>query len=258
MSVEPNFLIIGANKAGTTSLYHYLKVHPDIFMSNIKEPLYFANREHESTIYDRNWCHGATNKTDLLKKMLEGYSGEKWFGEASTMYAGQADYAIAPNGVVVHDLEKRIQESQPNMKFIYVLRHPMDRMLSQYAYAKKTGSNTPPFNVAVHEGYLEKSLYFFQLERYLKCFPRANLKILIFEEFLTDIAGTLTDIFRFLDIEEIDLSGEKFIATNQSPRNDNDTFSLESFEKLIGPITEDVAKMEQFLGRSLNWDLEIR
>ena len=75
---------------------------------------------------------------------------------------------------------------------------------------------------------------------------------------MTDIAGTLTDIFRFLDIEEIDLSGEKFIATNQTPRNDNDTFSLESFEKLIGPITEDVAKMEKFLGRSLNWDLEIR
>jgi len=84
--LTPNLIIIGAQKSGTTSLHNYLDQHPDIFMAKpIKEPGYFCDFEFISN-YFRNLPNGANFKSraDILKNyMLQGYSGEQYFGESS-------------------------------------------------------------------------------------------------------------------------------------------------------------------------------
>ena len=101
MNPSPNFLIIGAQKSGTTSLYEYLKQHPDVLMSNKKETEFLA--------YDKFYLKGF----NYYEKFFSGYKGQKCVGEASTDYS---------NYVGLEKTIKRIYDFNKNMKLIYILR----------------------------------------------------------------------------------------------------------------------------------------
>ena len=115
----PNLFIIGAMKSGTTSLHEYLNEHPDIFMSNVKEPGYFAE------------CMNYYPK-DLAwyESLFKEAKGEMIIGESST------NYTKLP---ICTDVVNKIWEFNPDARFIYVMRDPIKRVISHYWHGVKYG-----------------------------------------------------------------------------------------------------------------------
>ena len=150
----PNFFIVGAPKAGTTSLYHYLDQHPDIYMSPVKEPNYFAAEIRPENFKD---LRGGT-ESDLraLREYLAGPMAEKRFGGVITEWDDylklfrnvKKETAIGEASVCYlwsKTAAQNIQAKIPNAKIIMVLRDPVDRAFSQYLQSLTGGSTRNSF-----------------------------------------------------------------------------------------------------------------
>ena len=200
----PNFLITGAMKAGTTSLYKYLNQHPGIFMSPNKEPGYMSfgdtvNCKESKNLFPNRIC--SYREYELLFQQVRD---EKAIGEATTSYL---DCLRAP---------ARIKELLPNVKLIAVLRDPAERAYSHFLYNKKVFvEDLPTLEIALKEEhnrvtdkfgyrykYLGKGLYFKHLSYYLKCFTEDQIKILLFDDLKNDPMKLLQEIFTFLEVDE--------------------------------------------------------
>jgi hypothetical protein len=119
----PNFLIIGAAKSGTTSLHHYLKQHPQVYMSQIKEPSFFAFEGTKPAIpgpWKRWAAHNFITDIQAYRSLFQGVSDEVAIGEASTIYLV---HPTAP---------QRIRHYVPDAKLIAILRDPAERAYSNY------------------------------------------------------------------------------------------------------------------------------
>jgi hypothetical protein len=203
----PNFLIIGAQKAGTTSLYHYLAQHPQIYVSPIKEPNFFAS-EGEKPDPSRP----SINDIDDYENLFDGVSDERAIGEASPWYL------YSPKA------RERIKHYIPQAKLIAILRDPAERAYSQFLHFVRDGREpTTDFVRALREeevrvrenlaaghdtgraasgAYVGRGLYHAQLEGYLELFDRSQIKVLLSEELNDDPVGTLQDVFRFLEVDD--------------------------------------------------------
>lgn len=198
----PTFLVIGAIKAGTTSLYHYLKQHPDVFMSPRKEAGYFA------VDFDRPLNEGfnryAITDVDTYRALFAGVTNEHAVGEASPQYLWSP---LAP---------AKIAAMLPNVRLIALLRNPIDRAFSSYLHLRREGGETiedfgdalraEGERVAEHLGplwrYQEVGLYARQLERYHAHFDRAQIKIFLYDDFSADPRGVLRSVFRFIGVDD--------------------------------------------------------
>lgn len=200
----PNFLITGAMKAGTTSLYNYLNQHPAIFMSPNKEPGYlsFGDTEHcEESIklFPNRVC-----SCEAYEKLFQQVEDEIAIGEATTSYM---DCLRAP---------ARMKELLPDVKLIAVLRDPAERAYSHFLYNKKMFvEDLPTLEIALSEEhnrvidrygyrykYLGKGFYFKHLSYYLKFFREDQIKILLFDDLKNDPGKLLQQIFTFLKVDE--------------------------------------------------------
>jgi len=198
----PNFFIIGAQKAGTTSLYHYLDQHPQVYMSPVKEPHFF-----EGMYSEYRWPgHRIAPVTDLRDylALFEGVSDETVIGEASTSYL----YSPRAPGL--------IKRSIPDAKLIAVLRNPADRAYSNYVHLVRLGLEPlPSFADALQaeEGrmqdkwgpmwyYKQKGYYHAQIERYFDEFDRDQVMVNLYDDLKGESFGMLRGIFRFLDVDE--------------------------------------------------------
>ncbi len=224
VSALPNFFIVGAPKAGTTSLYYYLGQHPDVYMSPVKEPNYFAEeirlcnigaqwqdwaqRENDSLqqyllgpMQEKRFGGIVSNWTDYLK-LFQNVNGEKAIGEASVCYLWSRTAA------------RNIASTTPNAKIIMVLRNPVDRAFSQYKQAVASGLIGKSFREQVRKSlnnksdqfellnpFLEFGLYYEHVKRYTERFSAENLRIYLYEEYKQAPTRTLTDIFRFLRVD---------------------------------------------------------
>jgi hypothetical protein len=189
VGVLPNFLIIGAMKAGTTSLYHYLRAHPQVFMPTVKELDFFAREPTEARgirWYARQFAGGA----DALA-----------VGEASTMYTKHPRFPGTPERIVA-----RI----PDAKLIYVVRDPLERIRSHYQHQVALGAERAPFAEAVFGDpiYLDVSRYAMQIERYLECFDRDQLLVITAERLREDRPAVVRRIYGFLGVDR------DFVAAN--------------------------------------------
>ncbi len=193
----PTFIIAGAGKSGTTSLWNYLKAHPEICMARIKEPGFFT----KSLGRDQGRGENAPSRSGKFDKGFPWYEslfincqGKKAFGEASTMYMYSED---APT------LMKRYI---PDVKLIFLLRDPVDRAYSQYWQEKKTGWDLPDFDIIVSQqhprlsNYLENSSYKKHLQRYFDCFPQEQIMILLFEDLIQDALETFNKVSSFIGV----------------------------------------------------------
>lgn len=191
----PDFLIIGAAKAGTTALYTYLSRHPQIFGSRPKEPCFFDP--------DVNWHRGRGWYGNLFSRALE----DQLCFEASTNYTRFPQVA---------DVPKRIHELMPNVKLIYMMRHPVERAYSHYLH-RFTKEVRPwhPIDVTFEDFVardpmcLDSSDYAQQIEEYLKYFPREQLLLLRQEKLDRDPSSVLETVLRFLGLPLLEL-GEEF------------------------------------------------
>jgi hypothetical protein len=179
----PNFLVIGAMKAGTTSLYHYLAQHPQIFMPRIKELDFFA--------VEGNWPRGL----DWYRRQFaDAVSGAIAVGEASTVYTKYPRYLGVPG---------RIAEHLPQARLIYLVRDPLARMRSHYAHRVAVGAERQPIDHALLNNpvYLDYSRYALQIEQYLPYFPPDRLLVLASEDLRNDRRRTIQQVFEFLGVD---------------------------------------------------------
>lgn len=178
----PNFLIVGAAKAGTTSLYEYLRQHPDVFMSPLKEPGYYWSEA--PTLED-----APIRTAEEYARLFAGVTTERAIGEATPRYL-QSPTAAA-----------RIQRDCPDARIIVALRNPADRAYSSYLGRVRDGREPRPVDEAMQPDtyYFETSLYYESLSRFFERFAR--IKVVLFDDLRADSKAVMRDLYTFLDVD---------------------------------------------------------
>ncbi|MGZ5314753.1 MAG: sulfotransferase domain-containing protein [Solirubrobacterales bacterium] len=185
----PNLIIIGGLKCGTTSIHHYLGLHPEIDMSKPKELNFFVK--------ELNW--------DLGLPWYEGRFDDRFpvRGESSPHYTNFPRY----QGVA-----QRIRDNIPDAKLLYMVRDPISRILSHWRHATGAGYETRPMaDVLMRDDqtYVTRSMYWMQLQPYLELFPREQIEIVTQEELRSDRDGTMRRAFTFAGVDP-SFSSEQF------------------------------------------------
>ena len=179
MAQLPNLIIIGSPKCGTTSLYYYLGLHPEIFMSREKELNFFME--------ERNWHRGL----DWYQAQFETSRKVSVWGEASPGYTHHPVFQGVP---------QRMYSVVPGARLIQIVRDPMKRHLSHYFHQLRLG------NIAAgrfDDDYIVMpSLQCLQLEQYLRYYKQEQILVLNQKELERNRAETLRRVFRFLEVDE--------------------------------------------------------
>lgn len=198
----PNFFIVGAANSGTTSLYGWLKQHPEVFMPALKEPHYFSQiRPADEQRYMRTYVTDSKAYLKLFRKAAR----YRAIGEASPSYLFDREAPL------------RIRSIAPHAKIIILLRDPLERAQSHYLMDVREGVQERTFYEAVKEDwsctrkgwgishlYVELGLYAEQVKRYLSIFGTEQVLILMFEH-LKRVSQNgnlaLAKVLRFLDVD---------------------------------------------------------
>lgn len=174
-------IIIGAMKSGTSSLYSYLKQHPEICSCITKEPEFFSERLGKKQ-------YKLDNYLDLFKI---DHKIHKFSLEAST---GYTKFPTEPG------VPKRIKEYGLNPKFIYIIRNPLERIRSHYNFMHEKNFS---WNNKIDSPHLiNTSSYYLQLQEYRKYFPVKDILILDFDDLKNDPKKTCQDVFQFINASE--------------------------------------------------------
>ena len=195
MNVKPNFLIIGAAKAGTTTLHEQLKGHPGIFLPEEKDFKYFDR--------DENYSRGG----DWYGNYFRNYSGQEKVGEANSEYLFSEKAA-----------ERILKDLGPEVKLIAIIRNPAERAYSEYLHQKRYGQVDRDFDYyldsangatdksgqSIYDIIVGRSHYASHIEKYLSVFSRKNLKVVILEQLKKDPQKGVNEIFDFLGVPHMD------------------------------------------------------
>lgn len=200
---QPNFFIIGAAKAATTSLSSLLALHPQAAIVRGKEPHFFS--------YDHLYRLGWQKYLGLYSHC----SGQKAIGDASTSYS-----RIRYHPAVI----ERIQQHVPDARIIYMVRHPLKRMESAYVEHVSMPGGRAGF-VSVNDAVrrqpmiVDSSRYWEVFDAYRQKFGEAKIKIVWFEDYTADTTAVFQDVCRFLEIDDSvvpDLSREHKHSRDQA------------------------------------------
>jgi len=214
-SLLPQFLLVGAAKSGTTSLFHYLNQHPDIFIPPRKECRFFSQMP-------RNFVGGevAAFQNDVIKTIDEYRA--LFVGNRSKVKGDISNDYLFYYKESVGNIKKYL--SVNNLKIIIILRNPTDRAYSNYLHAVRLLSEPLSFEQAiVYEPYrkkmnyawpflyVETGMYYQQVKHYLANF--SQVKIFMYEELAKETF--LTELFNFLEVDRVrlDISCKHNIAT---------------------------------------------
>lgn len=200
--VLPDFVIIGAQRAGTTSLYSHLTKNPSVIRAQCKEIHYFDVNPHRP----RWWYRAHFPRRSQIE---DGFDERRITGEATPRYL------YHPGA------DERLHALLPNAKLIVLLRNPAERALSHYFFLYGKDAPLHELREAVEreaealvrgvaatdrgESYLRRGIYVEQLERWLRLFPRSQMLVLQSERFSAETRETMESVFRFLEIR-VDLA----------------------------------------------------
>jgi len=287
MEKWPNLFIVGAPKAGTTSLHEYLKKIPGIYMSTVKEPYYFC----KTMIPEDHYITPIRDKKQYLG-LFDSAKEEKIIGESSIWYLSDPDSAIL------------IHQKTPNAKIIILLRDPVERAFSHYLMHKgrkkyELLSFHEQMQKEIRDGLdyripnirLVAGFYYNDIKRFLEIFGRNQVKIIIFEEFIINTKEILGEILEFLGVAfsldkfEIEVYNpavvSKFPLVNEvlnislvekirqklipeptqrylkkklfKELKNKNSMTIEDRNFLKNYYFEDVKKLSQFFGKKLPW-----
>lgn len=243
--IRPNFFIIGAAKAATTSLSSLLDSHPQVTMVQGKEPHFFSYDQ----FYKLGWL-------EYLKR-FDHCLDEKAVGDASTSYS-RIRYHPCTVG--------RIKEHVPNARIIYMVRHPLQRMESAYVehLCTPAGQVFASINDAVRRQpmIVDSSRYWEVFDAYRQTFDEAKIKIVWFEEYISKPTAVFQDVCRFLGIDDSVIPDFECERTNSRENaaarmarlgrksiQVNTTWDIETREWVINQIREDNCRFLAHLGR---------
>lgn len=179
----PDFLVIGAMKAGTTSLCSDLETHPEIFIPSVKEP--------------HTLCLNSVLQPEGLKKyaaLFRGATDSQICGEGSTGYSKLPSHGGVP--------ERAIRVLRKDLKLIYIVRDPVSRALSHHYHLYRTGGAPAGFLEAVRTipAITDISRYSMQLEPWIERYGRDQLLVVRFEDYVQYRDQTLAEVFSFLGV----------------------------------------------------------
>jgi len=237
MSGFPNFFIVGAARAGTTSFSRYLAGHPDVYMSPVKEPHFFATEVDPEKFRDgfpRREDPGEYFKTHPLQptgciyvreskqyeQLFACAEGQAAIGEASVSYLYSKTAA------------RRIREASPGARILIFLRNPIDRAYSHYLIDHPETSVTsedflqavarddasPKKGWGISNLYVELGLYFEQVKRFQDAFPPEQVKVLFYDDYQQDTRKAMADICDFLGLRMADPDSIAYDWLNRSHR----------------------------------------
>jgi hypothetical protein len=178
----PNLLVIGGLKCGTTSLHHYLNLHPQITMTRPKELNFF--------VAELNWSMGP----DWYSAHFDPAAEVR--GETSPHYT---------NRPRLGGVAERIREVAGDVRLVYMVRDPIERLLSHYVHNVGGGYEERPLEEALAGGggsYVQRSRYAFQLEPYLEAFGADRIAVVAQDELAGERDATLRRVFGFLGVDE--------------------------------------------------------
>lgn len=180
--MQVNFMIIGAQKCGTTTLFEILNNHPLIVGCDPKEPHFFST--------SKDWRSNLAEYHSFFKEK----EGALYF-EASTTYT----FYPLRNLCIWDD----IFDYNPNMKFIYIVRNPVDRIVSSYMHTYERGFTDLDIEGALIEEriYIELTRYYTQISPYIRKFGRDNVMIIDFEDFIYKKEIVLEQVSEFLSVD---------------------------------------------------------
>jgi hypothetical protein len=178
----PNLVVIGGLKCGTTSLHHYLNLHPEIGMSRPKELNFFVE--------ELNWDLGV----DWYRSHFPANRAVR--GETSPHYTNRPRF----EGVA----DRMLSTLGRDIRLIYMVRHPIDRLLSHYLHSVGGGYENRPLPEAVADSraaYVQRGLYAFQLEPYLQIFGAERILVVSREELGQERDATVRRAFEFCGVD---------------------------------------------------------
>lgn len=246
----PDFLVLGAQKAGTTALYEYLRRHPQISGPSWKEVSFF----------DRHWARGESWYRGNFPNVAR--TRGKHVGEASPSYVF---HPLAP---------QRVQEVVPEARLIVLVRNPVDRALSQYNHEVALGREALPFEEALDaeeerlrgeqermaadpryfsrewwsHTYKARGRYAEQLERWLAVFPREQLLVLPSDDLGSEPARAHAQVLEFLGA-----SPQRLDSYPRVYEREYEPMKAETRERLAAEFEEPNRRLYELLGRDLGW-----
>ncbi|MCP4147312.1 MAG: sulfotransferase [bacterium] len=201
--IKPNFFIVGMPRCGTTSMFTYLKQHPQVFLPIHKEPHYFSR--------DVNFYTNYVEKENVYFSLFEGAGDKKAVGEASVWYLTSERAAAL------------IKKTIPGAKIIIMLRNPVDQMHSLHHLWLNSGNEDEadllkaiemqekrknglclPENCYFPQGllYTEIATYFEKIKRFTDEFGMKNVRFILFDEFVADLSREYKKILTFLEVDD--------------------------------------------------------
>ena len=255
----PDFLILGAQRGGTTSLFRYLEQHPDVLASTRKELHYFDYQFERGPLWYRGHFPLASRRAAHLR------SGRPLLltGEATPYY------------LACPQAPRRAAATVPGARLVALLRNPIDRAWSHYRMAKWQGRETLSFEAAIdaepqrlageyeklcaddtyysapyhQQSYLTRGLYLRQIQDWLRHYPREQLLLLVSEDFYRDPAAVFSRLCRFLGLPEWQPAEfKKFNEQSDKP------LPAPLRQRLRDEFRTPNAALADFLGGSLAWD----
>lgn len=257
--ILPNFVIIGAPRSGTSSLYYYLTQHPSIFSCKIKEPNYFAMYYDRSLNWYKTFFPTIWSKFEFEKKQKTKFLT----GEASTQYYWYPHVA------------KRVKKVLPNIKLIMLMRNPIDRSFSQYQMEVQHGHEKLSFEEAIKNeknrtenehkkmltdesyfspkytmyAYIEKSLYINYVKNWLKFFSKENFLFIQSETFYKQPLTIVNKIFEFLELPIMSVDTSKILK-----KYTIQTINPETRKRLAEYFKPFNEKLYSLIGENFHWE----
>ncbi|GBF81362.1 sulfotransferase domain-containing protein [Aphanothece sacrum] len=254
---QPDFLIIGTQRSGVTSLYQYLKQHSQILVTNpLKETYYF----------------------DVPENINKGFGWYLSHFPNKIQKGNKLTFEASPSYLYYPQIPQLIKQYLGNIKMIALLRNPSERAYSAWqmfhsysrnSYAHlRTKADTRTFSQAIEEelnpdsnsakysyDYLKRGQYFNQLENYYNHFDREKILILSFDQLREDLSSLLNNLCNFLEIESFSLEQitklqqEKYAVTSYE-KNPNDEEVIAKLQNYFAGYNE---KLYEVLGQDFKW-----
>jgi hypothetical protein len=252
--VLPNFLIIGAARCGTTTLYSHLQTHPDVYLPLTKRP------EPHFFLKEAEYSQGLPY---YEQRFFAAWHGQRAVGEASTSY------------VYGEQVPGRVAGALPGVRLICMLRNPVERAFSGYWHSVVSGLETLSFEDALAQeqtrkiefagtplgeiapfAYVERGLYHQQLTRWLTMFDRSRLQIILLEDLLARPQQTCSDVASFLGIDP-EVFPTRQLGKENTSVPAGATMPPDLYRSLAAQFRDDVSALARMIDRDLNHWLDV-